>query len=159
MNEMDRPFGSLGTRGEDVSEYSVRDGLRAQMLDLISAYSEDTWCAGWHMGVEDEVRRLGGSWLVLAALCDGWPKGYEAENGWDPLTDDERAEVARLRGDDAATEREMAYALGRDEERQLTVAWLSGCPDCETCHLAAEAIERGEHLPPSRSQERTGGGQ
>ncbi len=67
--------------------------LRAQFLGLISDYSESAYCAGWMTGIEETIRDHGGLWIYLAAACGGWPKGYRAENGWEPLTDDEKAEI------------------------------------------------------------------
>lgn len=67
-----------------------RDIRRAQMLDLLSAWSEDNWAAGWMSGIEKEARRAGGLWTVMAAACGGWPKGYRAEEGWEPLTTEEK---------------------------------------------------------------------
>lgn len=82
----------------DTETGTSRGELRAQFLDLISAYSEDTWAAGWEAGVEKTIRRDQGIWLALAVACGGWPNGYRAENGWDPLTGDERAAWARIVG-------------------------------------------------------------
>ena len=63
-----------------------RAEARAQFLDLISAYSEENRAAAWLVGIEETVRTIGGVWLAMAVLCGGWPKGYRAEDGWDPLT-------------------------------------------------------------------------
>ncbi len=75
---------------EDVPGYVTRDLRRRQMLEAISGYSEDHWAAGWLTGIEQEVRALGGLWILMAAACGGWPLGYEAEHGWEPLTETER---------------------------------------------------------------------
>lgn len=75
---------------DDPPGYMTRDLRRQQMLEAISGYSEDHWAAGWLDGIEKEVRELGGLWIVMAAACGGWPVGYEAEHGWDPLTETER---------------------------------------------------------------------
>ena len=72
--------------------------LRAQFVALLSAWSEQRWAAGWHSGIEDEARRVGGLWLVMAAACGGWPKGYEGEDGWEPLTGEESEAAAKLAG-------------------------------------------------------------
>jgi hypothetical protein len=58
-------------------------------FEAISAYSEDRWAAGWLNGIEKELRAAGGLWIVMAAACGGWPIGYEAEHGWQPLTERE----------------------------------------------------------------------
>lgn len=70
--------------------------LREQMVDLISEYSEGHWAAGWMSGIEDEIRRAGGVWLVMAGVCGGWPQGYRGDAGWEPLNDAERAELAAM---------------------------------------------------------------
>lgn len=63
--------------------------VRARFIDSISEYSEQNWCAGWMTGIEKEIRTKGGAWILLAFLSGGWPSGYEAEDGWDPLTEEE----------------------------------------------------------------------
>ena len=70
--------------------------LRAQFLALIAAYSEERWAAGWSRGVEQYVRSQGGVWLAMAVACDGWPVGYQAEEGWAPLTEAERSRWAEM---------------------------------------------------------------
>lgn len=75
---------------DDVPGYVTRDLRRQQMLEAISGYSEDHWAAGWLNGIERQVRERGGLWIVMAAACGGWPLGYEAEHGWEPLTETER---------------------------------------------------------------------
>lgn len=72
-----------------------RAELRAQMLDLISAYSQQGWAASWIIGIEEIIRRDGGIWLAMAAVCGGWPKGYRAKDGWEPLTEAEWAEILK----------------------------------------------------------------
>lgn len=74
------------------------EAMRAQFLGLISAYSEERWCAGWMDGIEESVRKDGGLWLFMAAACGGWPIGYRAEGGWAPLPEaDRRAALATLK--------------------------------------------------------------
>lgn len=51
-------------------------------------------------------------------------------------------DVPRLCGEDCATEREMAYAHGRDEERAAVVAWLR---DYHGHGAIASSVERAEH--------------
>lgn len=65
------------------------DVLRDQFLEAISGYSEDRWAAGWLYGIEKQVRAEGGLWLLMAAACGGWPTGYRAEHGWEPLNEAE----------------------------------------------------------------------
>lgn len=84
--------------------YATVDVRRRQLLDAISGYSEDHWAAGWLNGIEIEVRKLGGLWIVMAAACQGWPLGYEAENGWDPLTDIELRALELMQQPDHADE-------------------------------------------------------
>lgn len=70
-----------------MSEFNVTpaiERMREQFLDMISWYSEDRWCAGWMSGIEEDVRRIGGIWDVVAEACGGWPIGYRAEGGWEP---------------------------------------------------------------------------
>ncbi len=66
-----------------------RASLRDAFCELISAYSEDRWCAGWMTGVEKTIREQGGIWIGIAYICGGWPIGYRGEDGWDPLTQEE----------------------------------------------------------------------
>lgn len=76
-----------------------REQLRSQFLDMISDYSESTWCAGWMDGVENEVREIGGTWVAIAAACGGWPIGYRAIDGWtDGLSPEEYRFLADERG-------------------------------------------------------------
>lgn len=76
---------------------------REQFLEAISGYSEDRWAAGWLIGIEDQVRAEAGLWIVMAAACEGWPLGYRAEQGWDPLTDDEVRAADTMLGRPAAS--------------------------------------------------------
>lgn len=46
---------------------------------------------------------------------------------------------------DAATDQEMAYALGRDEERAAVVAALRTATTGPSLHAICDWIERGEH--------------
>lgn len=66
---------------------------RAQFVEAISEYSEDRWCAGWMRGVENDVREIGGRFLLMAFTAGGWPLGYRGEDGWDPLTPEELASL------------------------------------------------------------------
>lgn len=67
------------------------DDLRRIFCTAISGCSEDRWCAGWLIGIEDVIRREGGGWTVLARLAGGWPQGLDGQDGWAPLTPDEVA--------------------------------------------------------------------
>lgn len=81
-----------------------RDQRRRQFVNLISAHSEARYAAGWCSGIEEDVREQRGIWLALAVTCAGWPKGYEGEEGWDPLTPGELdawARIARRTGREA----------------------------------------------------------
>lgn len=68
--------------------------LRDRFIGLIQDYSEGKYCAGWMSGIEDEIRASGDPlWIVLAAVCNGWPGDYpdrDEEWVWRPLTDAER---------------------------------------------------------------------
>lgn len=75
---------------------SLREALRGMMCDLISAHSEDIWAAQWMRGIEDDVHKQGGQWLVMAWVCGGWPKGYRGEDGWEPLDATELAEIYQM---------------------------------------------------------------
>lgn len=88
----------MGEETHNAESAAAREVMREHFLDLISAYSEDMWCAGWMSGIEQEIRRQQGVWLPMAVACGGWPKGYRAEDGWDPLTDEERAAWAQFDG-------------------------------------------------------------
>lgn len=74
---------------ENAPGYKPLADRREQFLEAISGFSEDHWAAGWLDGIEEQVRAEGGLWVVMAAACQGWPSGYRAEHGWDPLTDEE----------------------------------------------------------------------
>ncbi len=67
------------------------DAVRRIFCLAVSGYSEERWCAGWLIGIEDVLRREGGGWTVLARLAGGWPQGLDGEDGWAPLTSAERA--------------------------------------------------------------------
>lgn len=75
------------------AENHIKAELRSQFLDFISMHSEDTWCASWMDGIEKEIRADKGIWLYLAYVCEGWPKGYRAHDGWEPLSTEEMQEV------------------------------------------------------------------
>jgi hypothetical protein len=76
---------------------------RDEFCQAIRGYSEDLWCAQWMRGVVDTVRKEGGIWLMHAARSLGWPIGLDGEDGWEPLTAEER-------------EAFVAYALGLIDE-------------------------------------------
>lgn len=59
-----------------------RDGMRRQFIEIISAVSEDLWCAGWDSGIVETLMAEGGLWSAMASECGGWPLGYRAEEGW-----------------------------------------------------------------------------
>lgn len=69
---------------------------RALFQTLISDYSESQYCAGWHAGIEQDIRAQGGLWTVLAAACDGWPSDWTEQAEWADLTDDEWVEALDL---------------------------------------------------------------
>lgn len=68
--------------------------LRQRFVGLIQDYSEGKYCAGWMTGIEEEIRESGDPlWIVLAAVCSGWPGDYPdigEDWKWYPLTDAER---------------------------------------------------------------------
>lgn len=70
--------------------------VREWFVDAISNYSEERWCAGWLIGIEEIIREEGGPWLWPAGLARGWPLGYRGEDGWDPLTEDEQDAFDRM---------------------------------------------------------------
>lgn len=55
--------------------------LQDDLLTLMSAWSEDQHCAGWLVGLDQELRGRGGIWEILGRAI-GWPIGYRAEGGW-----------------------------------------------------------------------------
>lgn len=55
---------------------------RMQLLELISAVSEERWCAGWMQGIEGELCREGGVYRLIGSYT-GWPIGYQGELGWE----------------------------------------------------------------------------
>lgn len=65
--------------------------LRADLLTLMSAWSEDQHCAGWLIGLDKELLAEGGVWEILGQAI-GWPIGYMGEGGW--TTWDEAKDVA-----------------------------------------------------------------
>lgn len=69
----------------EVTEANELERKRAQFLDMISAYSQDHWAAGWMDGIENDIRSEGGLWVDIARACGGWPIGYMAEGGWEPF--------------------------------------------------------------------------
>lgn len=72
--------------------------VRARFLDMISAYSESQYAAGWKTGIELDIRTDEQNllWLAVAGACQGWPLGYRAATGWDPLTDEEQVRLREL---------------------------------------------------------------
>lgn len=82
--------------------------VRKQFCEAISGASEERWCAGWHDGIVDELRRKGGLWLRMAEAAGGWPVGLAGEDGWAPLSDAERATLAG-----AATPAAPPWRVGR----------------------------------------------
>jgi hypothetical protein len=73
--------------------YASLAASRQQMFKAISGHSQDRWAADWLIGIEKNIRGVGGLWIFMAAARDGWPLGYEAEHGWEPLN---AAELAAL---------------------------------------------------------------
>jgi hypothetical protein len=70
-----------------------RELLREQMIRMIGAYSEENWAVGWLEGIDQQIRLEGGLWIAMAAVCGGWPQGYQGEEGWIPLSRDEWAKL------------------------------------------------------------------
>jgi hypothetical protein len=101
--------------GENQEAVTSRQDLREKFLGAISAYSEDMWCAGWLNGIEKIVRAERGIWLTMAVACGGWPLGYRAEDGWDPLTDDEMREYRFSHGQSKA---KLFAVLSDDDLRE-----------------------------------------
>lgn len=92
-----------------VANHLERRPARLAFVEIIGNYSEEIWAAGWMKGIEDEVRKVGGIFTVLAYLAEGWPRlsdrpAYE-EGGeavpwldlmdWEPLTEEERLYAIR----------------------------------------------------------------
>lgn len=59
------------------------DLIRRQTIALLSAWSEERYCAGWDQGFIDGLRGSGGIWAVIEEACEGWPQGYRGEDGWE----------------------------------------------------------------------------
>lgn len=120
---MDSPSSASGT--------NLVETARAQFLDAISDYSEDRWCAGWMIGIENDVRELGGRFLLMAFAADGWPIGYRAEHGWDPLTDHELETVAAMRASSngepsTAARAQFLDAISSYSEARWCAGWMRG---------------------------------
>ena len=59
--------------------------LRWIFVRAASDWSEERFAAGWMGGLEHDLKRAGGAWLVMAQLCGGWPTGPHADDPWLPL--------------------------------------------------------------------------
>jgi len=81
--------------------------LRADLLTLMSAWSEDQHCARWLIGLDTELLASGGVWEILGREI-GWPIGYRAEGGW--TTWDEAKDIAHRR--------EVSRERGEREEQE-----------------------------------------
>lgn len=53
----------------------MRTELRPALLEAMSAWSEDHYCAGWMGGLERMLHELGGIWEILGREI-GWPTDY-----------------------------------------------------------------------------------
>lgn len=60
---------------------SEQQRRRDDLLDLMSAWSEVHYCAGWLVNLDQRLRARGGVWEILGREI-GWPIGYRAEEGW-----------------------------------------------------------------------------
>lgn len=58
------------------------DAIRQALLSYMREWSEDNYCAGWLIGLEERTHRLGGTFEHLGRLV-GWPKSVDAEDGWE----------------------------------------------------------------------------
>lgn len=74
---------------------ALRDAMRDALLAAMREWSEEEWCAGWLIDLEERLHRQGGKWETLGRAV-GWPIGVEAEGGWE--TWDEAA--ARYQSDE-----------------------------------------------------------
>lgn len=64
------------------------DARRKAMTDLMSDYSESRFAAGWVYGLDRVLFEQGHpEWRALAFICEGWPVGYRAEDGWLTFTE------------------------------------------------------------------------
>lgn len=62
---------------------------RAQLIEAMSAVSEDRWCAGWMPELDRRLHTEGGIWEHIGRKV-GWPVGnYEAWTwvSWDEAAD------------------------------------------------------------------------
>ena len=96
---------------EPVREAETLAALRTSMLALISATSEDRWCAGWMGGIEEELYAEGGIWEILGREV-GWPNGYDGATAFAWLTWDEAGQVFAERKEGT----EVAAALSDSKE-------------------------------------------
>lgn len=65
---------------QDQSDACV-DARRKQLIELLSAFSEERWAAGWMRDIDKEAYKEGGVWEILGREV-GWPLGYEGDQGW-----------------------------------------------------------------------------
>lgn len=125
---------------------TTQEGARQWLVDAIGRYSEEKWAAGWMMGIEDEVRREGGIWRVMALLAGGWPRLSERprrdQDGheyvpwvdlmdWEPMTEEELAEakaMARRMLDDSDPLERSDDPYCAQHGRRFDPA--VGCPGC-----------------------------
>ena len=75
MTDDQRNLSALLFAGIDI------EAARAQLLDLLSAWSEDRWAAGWIDGIDQEAHEAGGVWEAAGRVI-GWPLGYRGAEGW-----------------------------------------------------------------------------
>lgn len=59
-----------------------RDAIREALLSAMREWSEENYCAGWLIGLEEKLHRKGGTFEVLGRLA-GWPVGADADQGWE----------------------------------------------------------------------------
>jgi hypothetical protein len=57
------------------------DARRKQLIELLGAFSEERWCAGWMLDIDKQAYQEGGVWEIIGREI-GWPLGYEGDEGW-----------------------------------------------------------------------------
>lgn len=65
-----------GQPGDGLMPCPLFDAQRRELLEAMSAWSEDNWAAGWMHGTEKMLYEYGGIWEILGREI-GWPTGYE----------------------------------------------------------------------------------
>ena len=59
-----------------------RVAVRNILIDAMSLWSEENYCAGWLNGLEHMLHRQAGMWETLGRLV-GWPIDCDASGGWE----------------------------------------------------------------------------